>query len=86
LDHRPTARPLPSVSFSELQPKRRVLLAIVNYISHAPITWERHSITQTKHPLARVERLSNLSAPRTTRLPKTKPRIMKSRLANSRYE
>jgi hypothetical protein len=38
----------PSVSFSELQPTRRGLLAIVNYISHAPIAWERHSLTQAE--------------------------------------
>ena len=38
------------------------------------------------HPHKRVERLSNLRAPRTTRLPKTKPKNMKSRPANSRYQ
>ena len=41
---------------------------------------------ETKHPLKRAERLSNLRAPRTTRLPKLTTKNMKSKPANSRYE
>ena len=41
---------------------------------------------ETKHLQKRVVRLSNLGPPRTARLPKTKPRITKSKPANSRYE
>ena len=41
---------------------------------------------RTKHPLKRVERLSNLRAPRTTRLPKLTTKNMKTRPADSRYE
>jgi putative transposase len=40
---------------------------------------------ETKHQQKHVVRLSNLRAPRTTRLPETKPRNMKSKPANSHY-
>jgi len=45
-----------------------------------------HLSRETRHPLKRGERLSNLSAPRTMRLRKTKPKNMKPKPANSRYE
>ena len=45
-----------------------------------------HSSLGTKHRQKRVERLSNLRAPRTTRLPKLTTKNMKPRPANSRYE
>ena len=41
---------------------------------------------KTKRPLKRVERLSNLRAPRPTRLLKTKTTNMKTRPADSRYK
>jgi hypothetical protein len=40
-------------------------------------TSDRTHLWATKHPLKRVERLSNFRAPRTTRLPKTKPKKMR---------
>ena len=45
-----------------------------------------HLSRETRHPLKRGELLSNLSAPRTMRLRKTKPKNMKPKPANSRYE
>ena len=50
------------------------------------ITSDRTHLWTTKHPLTRVERLSNSRAPRTTRLPKLTIKNMKSKPANSRYE
>ncbi len=41
---------------------------------------------RTKHPLKRVESLSNLRGPHKTSLPKTKPRNIKFRPAKSFYE
>ncbi len=49
-------------------------------------TSDRTHLWATKHPLKRVERLSNLRAPQTTRLPKTKPKNIKPKPANSRCE
>jgi len=49
-------------------------------------TSDRTHLWATKHPQKRVERSSSLRAPRTTRLPKTKPKNMKFKPANSRYE
>ncbi|EDZ41048.1 hypothetical protein RB2083_562 [Rhodobacteraceae bacterium HTCC2083] len=45
-----------------------------------------HSVLENQTSLNRAEHLSNLRVSRTTRLPKTKPRNLKSKLANSRYE
>jgi len=45
-----------------------------------------HSSLENQTPLKRVERLSNLRAPRSTRLPKTKTTNMKNTPTNSRYE
>jgi hypothetical protein len=49
-------------------------------------TSDRTHLWETKHPLKRAERLSNLRAPRTTRLLKLTTKNMKSKPANSRYE
>jgi hypothetical protein len=52
--------------------------------SFVPSGRTRHG--RTKRPLKRVERLSDLRAPRTTRLPKQAMKNMKSKPANYRYE
>jgi hypothetical protein len=49
-------------------------------------TSDRTHLWATKHLQKRAERLSNLRAPRTTRLPKLTTKNMKSKPANSRYK
>jgi len=49
-------------------------------------TSDHTHLLQTKHLQKRVERLGNLRTQHTTRLPKTKPQIMKSKPADSHYE
>ena len=50
------------------------------------ITSDRIHRWETKHPEKRAERLSNLRAPRTMRLPKLTTENMKSKPADSHYE
>ena len=49
-------------------------------------TSDRTHLWAIKHPLKRVERLSNLRAPRSTRLLKLTTKSMKPKPANSRYK